>query len=808
MRHGLACGLVLLAAGGGDAAAQVAPAEPIIVTAPLASDGVTLRETPVNMQVIDAATIDRQHPADLADVLDAQLGSVTLSNGSGSPYQSDVSYRGFQATSLPGSPTGLSVWLDGVRMNEPFGAGVNWDLIPLNALTRVEVQPGSNPLFGLNTLGGSLVLATKSGRDEQGLALTLKGGSFARRGAELTAGEVLGKGGFDWFVAGNFDEQDGYRQHTHTRLTQGFGKLRWRQGDSRAELGIVLADTSLSGTQGLPLSMLGTPQAAYTWPDTVANRQAVVNLKAETRLAPALRLSGNLYYRVSDSRSLNSNAGLGDACDSRDCSNLAPDGTARDLDPAGLRFHDFTSGINTTLVTAHLAQHTFGGNALIDFDGRFGGLHHDLNIGASFEASAIRYGQDTGLARLVAFQTVPEAVNPMYAGGDPRIGGVALGSNATAFDVFVHDVITLAPALSLTGSLAFTRTTVALDGSQTRFLDDSGAFTWTGAEGEVLYNPAYLGTRYWNGSAVVTAAAPDGAMAGPEMTPLSGRHGYQRVNPSLGLAWNPLSAIGLFASISQAMRAPTAIELACADPARPCALPTGFNGDPALKAVIAHSLEAGGRGTLVGRLRWNAAAYRTRVDNDIQFIFAASGLGHFANLGRTERIGYELGLDADLGAVKLAANYGHVVARYRDTFLDSNGDAVLPGAHVPGIPVQSLKLRGSWQPAKAVTLGANVLVVSSQYAHGDEANRDLAVPGYTLANLDLSIEPAHNLTIFAKVTNLFDTRYATYGVWGTNIYTAGTEQFRTPAPGRAFMTGVRLRLGGGASGPSARETGS
>lgn len=806
---------VLVAAIPGSGTAQTAtPPDAIVVTAPLASDSIGVRDAPVNMQVLGADALDRQHPTSLADMLDANLGSVTLSNGTGSPYQSDVAYRGFQATSLLGSPTGLSVWLDGVRLNEPFGSIVNWDLIPLNAVRRVEVQPGANPLFGLNTLGGALVLATKNGKDDAGLALTVQGGSFARRGAQGEAGGMIGHSAFDWFVAGNQDEQDGWRQHVHTRVTQGFGKLRWHGADSHAELGVVWADTALNGTQGLPLSMLGTPRAAYTWPDRVANNQLVLNLKADTRLAPSLRLSGNLYYRRSDSHSANSNASLGNNCDGGpyDCSALAPGGTARDLyaDPAAagdvayagaLPIHDYTSGINTALVTSEVFQHTLGGNALLDFDGTLGGVRHDLNLGASFEASAIRYGQDTGLARLIAFQTVPDAANPRYTGaGSPLINAVALTSHSTAFDVYLRDLVRLSARLALTGSLTFTHTHVALGGTSTTLLDPGGAFSWTGSDGTAWYNPAYLGAQYWDAArgVLASASAPDGARAGPEIDPVAGSHGYSRINPSLGLTWNPRSSIGLFASYSEAMRAPTAIELACADPARPCALPTGFNGDPALKAVIAHSLEAGARGTLGRHMTWNAALYRTRVDNDIQFVFANSGLGYFANLGRTGRKGFEIGLSADLGVVHVSGNYGYVAATYRDAFVDANGDTVMPGARITGIPAQSFKLRGTVRPIRSVTLGADLILVASQYAHGDEANRDSTVPGYALVNLDLHITAAKRWEVFATVTNLFDTRYASYGVWGNNIYTGADEQFRTPGQARALLGGVRYRFGAAA----------
>ncbi|WP_353228876.1 TonB-dependent receptor [Novosphingobium sp.] len=790
------------------ARAQTAPAEDppaIVVTAPSAADRVMLRDSPVNDMVLSGDALNRQHPASLADLLDATQGSASLSNGTGNPYQNDVAIRGFQATSSLGAATGLSVWQDGVRLNEPFGGNVNWDLIAMNAVGSVAVLPGSNPLFGLNTLGGALVLTTKNGADNPGAAVTVQGGSFARRAAMAQAGGTAANKQFDWFVAGDFDEQDGYRWYTHSRVARVFAKLRWHDAVNHAELSVSHADTTLNGTQGLPVSQLAQPQSAYTWPDTVANRQTVANLVAGGRFSEQFGISGNVYLRWSDARALNSNASLGDGCDAP-CAGLAPGGTAIDRDAAtgyagSLPLHDYTGAINTTLVGSGIAQRSVGGNVLIDRDVPLAGLRNDFNLGGSFEQATIGYDQHADLARLVAYQVVPLTTNARYAGvpADPRVNTIAITSHTSAFTLFVRDMVTLTPTLSVTGSLSWTSTRVSLRGTRTTLLGDDGGYNWADADGTMWYNPAYLGAHSWDAATgqLATAGVPDGALAGPQSDAVVGTHRYSRINPALGLTWNPRARIGLFASVSQAMRAPTAIELACADPARPCALPTGFNGDPDLRAVVAHSLELGVRGRIGRRIGFNAAAYRTRVTNDIQFVFAPSGLGHFANLGQTERQGFELALTADWTRVQLSASYGHVAAHTRDAFVDAQGDLVVPGARIAGIPAQSLKLAMRWQPARDLRLGANLTAVSDQVAHGDEAARQPPVPGYALVAVDAKLMPWPGLELFATVTNLFDRRYATFGVLGGNVYTGGTEQFRTPAPGRALLAGVTWRFGQG-----------
>lgn len=810
----IALGLVLAAAvPPGD---TPPPASEIVVTAPGGGDSVAVRDMPVDAHALAGDALVQRHASNLADLLDGALGSVSLSNGSGSPYQNDLAIRGFQATSLLGAPTGLSVWLDGVRLNEPFGAIVNWDLIPLNALRRVEIDPGANPVFGLNTLGGALVLTPKGAADSPGLSLSAQGGSFARAGGQGEAGGTLRGGAFDWFVAGTYDEQDGYRRYTHNRVTQGYGALGWHGAGANAQASVLWADSALNGTQGLPLSMLGMPALAYTRPDSVANAALVVNLKGDARLAASLRLSGNAYYRRSSAHATNSNASLGDACGlAYACSALAPGGTALDLaanNPYGggtyqgaLPLHDYTGAINTALVRSGLAQHTWGGNVLLDWDKTTGPITHDANLGGSVEISRIGYDQNSDLAYLVNYQTVPQPWNFRYASstgfrGNPQISGVAVTSRNSALDLFVRDMIQLTPRFSLSAALTWEHTRVSLGGTKTTYLDPGGAYAFTGNDGTIRVNPAYLGAQYFDEATgtLATATLPPGAEPGPEIDPLRGSHGYSRINPAIGLVWNTRPNLGFFASYSEAMRAPTAVELACANPATPCALPTGFNGDPALRAVVAHAFEAGARGAIGKAVTWNAAIYRTRVANDIQFITSAAGLGYFANVGETERKGLEAGLTADWRVIQLSLSYGYVAATYRSSFIDARGDTVRPGAQITGIPRSSFKARGSLHPSRSLTLAANLIAVSRQYAHGDEANTGLAVPGYALIGADAEWNPAPRVGLFATITNLAGVHYATYGVWGGNIYNGQTEQFRTPAPGRAVLAGLRYSFGRGA----------
>ena len=106
----------------------------------------------------------------------------------GNPFQPDVNYRGYTASPLLGTPQGLSIFMDGVRLNQPFGEVVSWDLIPRIAIASMTVVPGSNPLFGLNTLGGALSIQTKDGKSNAGTSVLATYGSNQRRALEFEHG--------------------------------------------------------------------------------------------------------------------------------------------------------------------------------------------------------------------------------------------------------------------------------------------------------------------------------------------------------------------------------------------------------------------------------------------------------------------------------------------------------------------------------------------------------------------------------------------------------------------------------------------
>src|SRR5207244_12653910 len=161
------------------------PTVTVIGTTPLPGLGTPAKDVPANVQVFGARDLARQRPLDLTDFLDRNANSVGTGSGQGNAYQRDLSFRGFVASPLLGTPQGVSVFQDGVRINEAFGDVVNWDLLPPSAIESLQLIPGSNPVFGLNTLGGALAVYTKSGTRDPGVSIAADAGSFGRRTAEF-----------------------------------------------------------------------------------------------------------------------------------------------------------------------------------------------------------------------------------------------------------------------------------------------------------------------------------------------------------------------------------------------------------------------------------------------------------------------------------------------------------------------------------------------------------------------------------------------------------------------------------------------
>jgi len=720
------------------------PSVEVVGTTPLPGIGTPLNQVPGNIQTIKSKDVGSQRALNVSDALNRSAGSVNINDTAGNPFQHDVNLRGFTASPALGTPQGLSVFIDGVRVNEVFGDTVNWDLIPSAAISSITIIPGSNPVFGLNTLGGALNVSTKSGLKNAGTSIQTYGGSFGRSVVEFESG---GHGDSeDYFVSANSTHESGWGKHNPSKVQQVFAKTGFHGDSTDVAVSLTLAHTRLEGNQSLPLSFMDDFRQAYSWPDFQTNRLAFLHVTAEHRFSSDLLIEASAYYRQLQTHVLNSNV-------NNNFDTTQPPGPGNQ--PTG-------NAIN------QVDQYRPGASLqLTSLAGLFGHTNQ-LIVGASSDAGRTEFtqsSQEAGSSRDTSSSS-------------PISLDTSLHARATATGLFVSDNFGIDDKTFLTLSGRYNHATVSLEDR--------------------------LGTA------------------------LNGEHSFNRVNPAVGIAYNPTNAVTAYAAYNEGMRVPTPVELSCADPNAPCSLPNAFSSDPALKPVISKTLELGARGRLGTSIGWSGALFRSVLDDDIQFISSGGGAtsaGYFQNVGQTRRQGLELGLSAESERLTMSAHYSYIDATFRTPAIlhsPSNSSAtaltcatcadiqIQPGNRIPGIPHHILKFAAAYAFGTSASVGASVLLQSGQYARGDENNQDVngPVPGFAVVNLDARYRLAPGWELFAKLNNVFDRRYSTFGTLGQNAFTGPgntfdnsgatwrDEQFRSVGAPRGAWIGLAYAFGG------------
>ena len=281
----------------GAAPKPVEASEDVVVIGRLPRLPLPPSKVPASVQVIEAADLQRAARPSLPDALVGQVPGLSLADEQGNSYQPDLSLRGFQATSVTGVPQGVSVFLDGVRVNEPTAEEVNFDLLPVEDLESVEVVPGPSVLFGRNTLAGALNLVTRRGQDGAGAFVQVSAGSA---GSQKYRGVLSGrKGPVDLYLSASETEEDGWRDSSGARLTKAFAKLGFRDGATDATLSYQHVDNRISQAGPLPVSELSHDRtASYTAGDFFAPRLDQLALNARQDVGEHLVLSANGFGRL------------------------------------------------------------------------------------------------------------------------------------------------------------------------------------------------------------------------------------------------------------------------------------------------------------------------------------------------------------------------------------------------------------------------------------------------------------------------------------------------------------------------------
>jgi iron complex outermembrane recepter protein len=737
-------------------------------------------KVPGNVQSLSAGDVSRAGSASLTQAMDAKLGSININDNLNDPFQPDMLYRGFEASPVLGTPQGLAVYQNGVRINEAFGDTVNWDLLPSIAISRVDLV-SSSPVYGLNALGGGVSLTMKDGFNYHGSDLEISGGSFGNHAAALQYG--VNSDTFGFYIAGNALENTGWRPYSDDSLRQLYAVLSAHSDRATLDLSYTRGDNQMDGQGASPLQEQAVNRAlVFTGPQTNINRLNFLTLDATLKLTDTWSVQGVMYYRqyqqvisngnTTDYTACTTTANTGSLCQS--------DGITPVADSTGAPLPDISNGGALYIGENDFETiNAYGRGAALQTTASAAilGLKNELAAGATIDYAELNFFSGTQIG-LINSQLFVEPSNLIVNtpedspfGADP----VSLKGLNRNFGAYFTDTLNVSKAFSVTGSGRYNSASVDM-------LDLRG-------------------------------------------TALNGDNRFSHFNPAIGGTYQLLPGITAYADYAQNTRTPTASEIECSNPLTPCLLPSNLAGDPPLlRQVVAHTFELGLRSKIpaetasAGTTSWNLSAFRTNLDDDIYGIATSVSTGFYQNIGATRRQGFEAGIDYQSLVCSGYLNYSYVAATFQSALTlpspsnpdqDANGNIqVEPGDRLPGIPQHRLKAGFDYKLSSDWNVGATIKFVSDEYYYGDESNQNSPLSSYQVVGLHTSYTVSKSFQVFGSIENLLNAKYATYGIYSDPTGTAAPgvpvagvangvgvdNRFSSPAYPFAVFGGVRLAL--------------
>jgi iron complex outermembrane receptor protein len=732
----------------------------VVATSPLGG-GINRDKVPGTVQTLTSDDFARTESPVVTDTLFQRIPGVTLSDPNGNGAAQELSYRGFFASALQGTPQGVAVYMSGIRLNEAFGDTVNWDLIPTVAIDRSDLWT-NNPVFGLNALGGAVNLTMKNGFTYRGFEGNVQGGSYGRFTGD--AQYALQIGDTSVYLAAQGLHDGGWRYRSPADLARLYADFGWKGDGGELHLIAAGATSSFGVAAATPVQLLDLNyRAIFTTPQTTDNKMGLVALNGKYALSDDWLLQGILYIRGFSQDHLDGNAANLERCSNGSSPQflnhlcLQDDAFPRP-NPVTAAFHDQFAILdtnnnpipcppgsgNTCNTTPYgtidrTANHatTLGASLQAADTGSLFDHGNNLLVGGSIDRSVGNFNADSTLGFINSDLTV--TVNPTIPGNGAIIhtlGGFGYGPVSTDtrniyYGLYALDTFDVDERLSATAGARLNIASIGISDT--------------------------LGT------------SPD----------LNSNQTYSHFNPVTGLTYKITPNLTGYFGYSQSNRAPTPLELSCSNPANPCLLENFLVSDPPLKQVVASTYEAGLRQSMPlsgGKLEWKAALFRTNTTDDIINVASIiAGRGFFQNVPGTRRQGIEASIQYHSEQWLLYAGYSLLDATYQFTgdlpspnnpMADANGNVhVVPGDRIPGLPLNQGKLGIYFSPTPQWTIGADTAVVGSRYFVGDDANQNPKLPGYWVVNLQTTYQLTRQIQLFGLINNLFNRRYALFGTF-------------------------------------------
>ncbi|MGB9269927.1 MAG: TonB-dependent receptor, partial [Pseudolabrys sp.] len=511
--------------------------------------GFDRNKVPAMAQTVTAEDFSRVHSPNVLDTLQQRIPGVITTDVQGNGFFQGLRYRGFAASPLQGTPQGLAVYMQGVRINEAFGDTVNWDLIPTVAIGRADIWT-NNPAFGLNALGGAVSLQMKDGFNYNGFEFDASGGSYGRVGGSMQYGVRRGEWGL--YLAAEGFKDDGWRYQSPSRLARFYGDLGWRGTDAEVHFITSIADNYFGVVGPTPLQLLNNDyRAIYTWPQTTKNQAQLIAMNGRYSVSDHWTVQSNLYYRKFQQAHVDGNAAEVERCSGQAANPLfntlclEDDGFPRQPAANFQLLNQNNRPINcppgpgntcattpwgtvdrtwTNAITTGASLQGINDDKLLGHDNYF-------TIGGSVDRSKIGFQGNSELGYIYPdFFIGPNAAVPgtgqiVRTAGNIGFAPVSIAAWNTYYGIYANDTFDITNRLSVT------------------------------AGGR--YNIAQISM------ADLLGTSPD----------LSAQYTFERFNPVAGFTYKILPELMTFyAGYSEANRAPTPIELGCSNPLRPCLL--------------------------------------------------------------------------------------------------------------------------------------------------------------------------------------------------------------------------------------------
>ncbi|MFL9610266.1 TonB-dependent receptor [Methylobacillus sp. Pita2] len=766
------------------------------IVSPLPGVGFDREQAATNIQSATGKEISESRAINITEFMNNNMQSVSINDYAGNPFQQDLNFRGFAASPMLGTPQGISVYLDGVRVNEAFGDVVNWDLLPMNAIASMDLLPGSSPLFGLNTLGGALAIRTKTGFTDNFLRGEVVSGAWGRQQVQLSNG--INNGVLGLFTAYNHFEEDGWRRNSPSNLRQLYNNASLKLPKGELNFSVLNVDTALTGNGLLPFEMAETNRKwVFTSPDESTNKLDHYNLNGRWDVSDNFVISALAYKRKMRQSAMN-----GDFYD--------------EYQQLVSRLHiDY---INGRFNLSDLNQDSFG----LTLQAAWDVGNHQIVFGGSFDKNKVKFKQQEMYGELDADRQVNNVRDEGYYWD---------GLYAAKYPVLRNDL----KGHSTTKSLFFSDTWSPKDNLHITY---GTRFNWSHVVNELMSD---FGNDLYQFE--INPANPLNGNSGRLLDPrrqrcplpgdpfvtfarfvcTDGDYKYKSFNPSIGVVWEAIESLSVYGNISRGARIPTIVELGCArdhtkdnQPGSTnfqygCSIPTSLSADPYLKQVRSTSYEIGLRGNHSG-MTWNAGLFRTELKDDILFMpLGRKNRGVFDNFGETLRQGIEMGFRGEAGKSRFGVNYTYLLATFESpaNAINPNNSSntapqtlqsyvnIEPGDSLSGMPRHIVQANWNYRFSDRFDATLNMIMHSFSYVRGNEnnehrpraathagypgdaqyADRDSydyigkgTIPGYAIFNLRATYKFDYGMTLFVKADNIFNKEYATAGDLGRSPF--------------------------------------